>query len=126
MMRKLLTVTACGLLVAMTALAENAAEIGSVRLKGYLGERLDAMIERHVCGADVDYMCGVLMASVGFVESVLGLTPEQVAVVMAFYMALDGYGPAANVTGDGAIALICERFFGRVGEKGGLRPSDCD
>lgn len=59
-------------------------------------------------------MCGVLMASVGFIESVLGLTPEQVAVVMAFYMALDGYGPAANVTGDGAIALICERLFGRV------------
>ena len=39
---------------------------------------------------------------------------EQVAVMMTFYMALDGYGPAANVTGDGAIALICERFFGRV------------
>ena len=57
-------------------------------------------------------MCGVLMASVGFVESVLGLTPEQVAVVMTFYMALDGYGPAANVTGDGAIALVAERCFG--------------
>ena len=57
-------------------------------------------------------MCGVLMASVGFVESILGLMPEQIAVMMAFYMALDGYGPAANVTGDGAIALICERFFG--------------
>lgn len=57
-------------------------------------------------------MCGVLMASVGFVESVLGLTPEQIAVVMAFYMALDGYGPAANVTGDGAIALVAERCFG--------------
>ena len=62
-------------------------------------------------------MCGVLMASVGFVESVLGLTPEQIAVVMAFYMALDGYGPAANVTGDGAIALICERFFGGAGKR---------
>lgn len=57
-------------------------------------------------------MCGVLMASVGFVESVLGLSPEQIAVMMAFYMALDGYGPAANVTGDGAIALVCERVFG--------------
>ena len=61
-------------------------------------------------------MCGVLMASIGFVESVLGLMPEQVAVVMAFYMALDGYGPAANVTGDGAIALVCERIFGVKGE----------
>ena len=58
-------------------------------------------------------MCGVLMASVGFVESILGLSPEQVAVVMAFYMALDGYGPAANVTGDGAIALVCDRIFGK-------------
>ena len=57
-------------------------------------------------------MCGVLMASVGFVESILGLSPEQVAVMMTFYMALDGYGPAANVTGDGAIALVCDRWFG--------------
>ena len=32
--------------------------------------------------------------------------------MMTFYMALDGYGPAANVTGDGAIALIADRFFG--------------
>ena len=57
-------------------------------------------------------MCGVLMASVGFLESILGLTSEQISVMMAFYMALDGYGPAANVTGDGAIALVADRFFG--------------
>ena len=56
MMKKLMTGMACGLLATMTASAENASEIGSVRLKGYLGERLDAMIERHVCGADVDYI----------------------------------------------------------------------
>ena len=56
-------------------------------------------------------MCGVLMASVGFVETILGLSPEQVAVMMTFYMALDGYGPAANVTGDGAIALMVDRWF---------------
>ena len=61
MMKKLLTGTACGLLAAMTASAENAAAIGSVRLKGYLGERLDAMIERHVCGADVDYVTAPFM-----------------------------------------------------------------
>ena len=58
-------------------------------------------------------MCGVLMASLGFVESVLGLNQEQISVMLAFYMALDGYGPAANVTGDGAIALVCDKFFGR-------------
>lgn len=60
-------------------------------------------------------MCGVLMASVGFLDSVLGLAPDQISVMMAFYMALDGYGPAANVTGDGAIALVADRFFGRRG-----------
>lgn len=32
------------------------AEIGDVRLKGYLGERLDSMIERHVGGTDVAYI----------------------------------------------------------------------
>ena len=29
---------------------------GNVRLKGYLGKRLDAMIERHVAGNDVSYI----------------------------------------------------------------------
>ena len=58
-------------------------------------------------------MCGVLMASVGFVESVLGFSAEHISVMMAFYMALDGYGPAANVTGDGAVALVIDRFFGK-------------
>ena len=61
-------------------------------------------------------MCGVLMASVGFLDSVLGLSPEHISVMMAFYMALDGYGPAANVTGDGAVALVADRFFGRRGD----------
>ncbi len=58
-------------------------------------------------------MSGVLMASVGLMESIVGFTPEQVGLLMTFYMALDGYGPAANVTGDGAIALVIDRFFGK-------------
>lgn len=58
-------------------------------------------------------MCGVLMASVGLVESIIGFNAEQVALLITFYSALDGYGPAANVTGDGAIAIIVDRFFGR-------------
>ena len=71
-------------------------------------------------------MCGVLMASVGLLESILGLTPDQVAVMMTFYMALDGYGPAANVTGDGAIALVSDRFFGKGSphQLGGTSPHE--
>ena len=34
----------------------SSAEIGNVRLKGTLGDRLDMMIERHVIGTDVDYI----------------------------------------------------------------------
>jgi Na+/H+-dicarboxylate symporter len=60
--------------------------------------------------------CGVLMASVGLVESILGFNAEQVALLITFYSALDGYGPAANVTGDGAIAVIVDRFFGKKDE----------
>ena len=55
-------------------------------------------------------MSGVLMASVGFLESMLGFTPEMIALLMAIYLALDGYGPACNVTGDGAIALVVDRI----------------
>lgn len=58
-------------------------------------------------------MGGVLMASVGLLESILGFTPEQTALLMTIYLALDGYGPACNVTGDGAIAMIMDRFFKR-------------
>ena len=69
-------------------------------------------------------MGGVLMASVGLVETILGFTPEQTALMMTFYLALDGYGPAANVTGDGAVALVLDRFFWyntgkRESERGG-------
>ena len=46
-------------------------------------------------------------------ESILGFTPEQTALLMTFYLALDGYGPAANVTADGAVALAMDRFFGQ-------------
>ncbi len=60
-------------------------------------------------------MGGVLMASVGFLESILCFTAEQTGVLMALYLALDGYGPAANVTGDGAIAMVIDRFFGKKG-----------
>lgn len=33
--------------------------------------------------------------------------------MMTIYLALDGYGPACNVSGDGAITLIIDRFFAK-------------
>ena len=57
-------------------------------------------------------MGGVLMASVGLLESVLGFSPEQSALLMTIYLVLDGYGPACNVSGDAAITLIIDSIFG--------------
>ena len=53
---RMLWVGVCGMIPMTVVLADNVADVGSVRLKGHLGECLDAMIERHVCGADVDYI----------------------------------------------------------------------
>ena len=58
---------------------------------------------------------GVLIASLGLVDSVLGFSPELATLLMTFYLAIDGYGPAANVTGDGAIALVVDKLFGGRG-----------
>ena len=60
-MRNLMVGVACGLFPMIVASADNAADLGSVRLKGYLGERLDAMIARHVCGTDVNYITAPFM-----------------------------------------------------------------
>ena len=47
--------------VAFAALGDSLGNVGDVRLKGRLGERLDAMIERHVASRDVDYITAPFM-----------------------------------------------------------------
>ena len=58
-------------------------------------------------------MGGVLMASIGIIGTILGFSDTMTTLVMTLYLALDGYGPAANVSGDGAIAVIIDNFFGK-------------
>lgn len=58
-------------------------------------------------------MGGVLMASIGLLETIMGFSPEQSALMMTIYLALDGYGPACNVSGDGAIAILTNHIFGK-------------
>ena len=62
---------------------------------------------------------GVVLASSAIAGNVLGFTPERYALVIATYMALDGMGTACNLTGDGAIAVVIDRFFGRRPENRG-------
>ncbi|QNQ91307.1 cation:dicarboxylase symporter family transporter [Corynebacterium poyangense] len=53
---------------------------------------------------------GAIMAAVGLLQSMLGFDADQVALMIAAYIAIDSFGTAANVTGDGAIALLVNRF----------------
>lgn len=56
---------------------------------------------------------GAIMASLGLLQSILGFDQETVALMIALYIAMDSFGTACNVTGDGAIAQIVDRFFGK-------------
>ncbi|MDO4761682.1 MAG: dicarboxylate/amino acid:cation symporter [Corynebacterium sp.] len=53
---------------------------------------------------------GAIMAAVGLLSANLGFSDEQVALMIAAYIAIDSFGTACNVTGDGAIALVIDKF----------------
>ena len=43
----------------------------------------------------------------------LGFNEAQVGLMIATYIAIDSFGTAANVTGDGAIAAIADKLVRR-------------
>ncbi|MBR0036751.1 MAG: dicarboxylate/amino acid:cation symporter [Bacteroidales bacterium] len=53
---------------------------------------------------------GAIMAALGVLDSLLGFSPEQQAMMITLYIAMDSFGTACNVTGDGAIALIMDKI----------------
>ena len=55
---------------------------------------------------------GAIMASLGLLQSMLGFDQEAQALMIALYIAMDSFGTACNVTGDGAIALIMDKIMG--------------
>lgn len=54
---------------------------------------------------------GAIMASLGVLSSILGFTEADNAMMIALYIAMDSFGTACNITGDGAIAQIIARLF---------------
>ncbi len=56
---------------------------------------------------------GAIMASLGILQSMLGFNQEAQALMIALYIAMDSFGTACNVTGDGAIAVIMEKIMGK-------------
>ena len=54
---------------------------------------------------------GAIMAAVGILQSMLGFTEEMLGLMIALYIAMDSFGTACNVTGDGAISLVVDRIM---------------
>ena len=53
---------------------------------------------------------GAIMAALGVLASMLGFGETDQALMIALYIAMDNFGTACNVTGDGAIALVVDRL----------------
>ncbi len=53
---------------------------------------------------------GAIMAALGVLTSMLGFQEAAIGLMIALYMAQDSFGTATNVTGDGAINMLIDRW----------------
>lgn len=53
---------------------------------------------------------GAVMAALGPMAGVLGFNPDAQALIIALYIAMDSFGTACNVAGDGALAVIIDKL----------------
>ena len=56
---------------------------------------------------------GAIMAALGLLQSMLGFDETAQGLMIALYIAMDSFGTATNVTGDGAIAVIVNRIYNK-------------
>ena len=54
---------------------------------------------------------GSIMAALAPLASVLGFGEQDQALMIALYIAMDSFGTACNVTGDGAVAIVIDKMF---------------
>ena len=54
---------------------------------------------------------GAIMAALGLLASILGFNEDLQGLMIALYIAMDTFGTACNVTGDGAIALVVNKIY---------------
>jgi putative transmembrane symporter len=56
---------------------------------------------------------GAIMAALAILSSILGFNEVQLSLMISLYIAMDSFGTACNVTGDGAIAVVVDTFTAR-------------
>jgi len=60
---------------------------------------------------------GAIMAALGLLQSMLGFNETLQALMIALYIAMDSFGTACNVTGDGAIAILVDKIAGKPAQE---------
>ncbi|MDO5673197.1 MAG: dicarboxylate/amino acid:cation symporter [Actinomycetaceae bacterium] len=67
---------------------------------------------------------GAIAAAQGVLVGILGFTDPAYGLMVALYIAIDSFGTACNVTGDGAIALVINKMSkGKLGKEQGRATS---
>lgn len=56
---------------------------------------------------------GAIMAAIAVIQSILGFSEQMIGMMITLYIAVDSFGTACNVTGDGAIALVMDHISGK-------------
>lgn len=95
-------ITACALAIMML----NGIEVDNATFCGFIAMLGVTMI------AAPGVPGGAIMAAIGILQSMLGFDDVAVGLMIALYIAMDSFGTATNVTGDGAIAVIVDRLAG--------------
>lgn len=90
---------------AMAIMLMSGLEIHFVQLAGFIMMLGIAMV------AAPGVPGGAIMAALGLLQSMLGFDETAQGLMIALYIAMDSFGTATNVTGDGAIAVIINRIY---------------
>ena len=56
---------------------------------------------------------GAIMAALAILSSILGFDEVQLSLMISLYIAMDSFGTACNITGDGAIAVVVDTLTAR-------------
>lgn len=100
----MMKITACALAVAMIA----GLDISAGTFAGFILLLAVTMV------AAPGVPGGAIMAALGLLESMLGFDETLLGLMIATYIAMDSFGTATNVTGDGAVAVIVDAIDRRL------------
>ena len=69
------------------------------------------------------YILSQIMAALGILGTMLGFGQAELALMIALYIAMDSFGTACNVTGDGAIAVIVDKIYAKKASQTAALPA---